>query len=64
MHVWLGTYVYMAPEVIRSEPYNEKCDVYSFGIVLNELVTGEYPYIETTYKPYQVKWANKIYSKW
>lgn len=54
----------MAPEVIRSEPYNEKCDVYSFGIVLNELVTGEYPYIETTYKPYQVKWANEIYSKW
>jgi serine/threonine protein kinase len=26
----LGTYVYMAPEVIRCEPYTEKCDVYSF----------------------------------
>ncbi|CAL5421907.1 unnamed protein product [Camellia sinensis] len=27
------TYVYMAPEEIRCEPYNEKCDVYSFGII-------------------------------
>lgn len=42
----LGTYVYMAPEVIRCEPYNEKCDVYSFGVILNELVTGDHPFIE------------------
>ncbi|KAK3436052.1 hypothetical protein EUGRSUZ_C00711 [Eucalyptus grandis] len=40
-----GTYVYMVPEVIRCEPYDEKCDVYSFGIILNELITSEYPYI-------------------
>nr|GEW56721.1 serine/threonine-protein kinase STY17-like [Tanacetum cinerariifolium] len=49
-----GTYVYMAPEVIRSEPYDEKCDVYSFGIILNELLTGHYPYIETDYGPSKV----------
>ncbi|KAI3705797.1 hypothetical protein L1987_76039 [Smallanthus sonchifolius] len=49
-----GTYVYMAPEVIRSEPYDEKCDVYSFGIILNELLTGEYPYIETDYGPSKI----------
>uniref|UniRef100_A0A1D1XKZ4 Putative serine/threonine-protein kinase DDB_G0267514 n=1 Tax=Anthurium amnicola TaxID=1678845 RepID=A0A1D1XKZ4_9ARAE len=49
-----GTYVYMAPEVIRSEPYNEKCDVYSFSIILNELITGEHPYIETDYGPSKV----------
>ncbi|KAL6216840.1 hypothetical protein ACLB2K_010058 [Fragaria x ananassa] len=46
-----GTYVYMAPEVIQCEPYNEKCDVYSFGIILNEIITGNYPYIETDYGP-------------
>lgn len=45
----------MAPEVIRCEPYDEKCDVYSFGIILNELITGEYPYIETDYGPSKVK---------
>ncbi|PSS11753.1 Serine/threonine-protein kinase [Actinidia chinensis var. chinensis] len=49
-----GTHVYMAPEVIRCEPYNEKCDVYSFGIILNELITGEYPYIETDYSPCRI----------
>ncbi|XP_028807016.1 serine/threonine-protein kinase STY13-like [Neltuma alba] len=49
-----GTYVYMAPEVIRCEPYNEKCDVYSFGVILNELLTGNYPYIETDYSPTKI----------
>ncbi|XP_054796776.1 uncharacterized protein LOC129302127 [Prosopis cineraria] len=49
-----GTYVYMAPELIRCEPYNEKCDIYSFGIILNELVTGNHPYIETDYSPTKI----------
>ncbi|KAH0645014.1 hypothetical protein KY284_032898 [Solanum tuberosum] len=49
-----GTYVYMAPEVIRSEPYDEKSDVYSFAIILNELLTGEYPYIQTHYNPSKI----------
>lgn len=45
----------MAPEVIRCEPYTDKCDVYSFGIMLNELITAEHPYIETSYGPSKVK---------
>ncbi|RWW01959.1 hypothetical protein BHE74_00044093 [Ensete ventricosum] len=44
----------MAPEVIRCEPYTEKCDVYSFGIILNELITGEHPYMETTFGPAKI----------
>ncbi|KAI9106818.1 hypothetical protein K1719_022346 [Acacia pycnantha] len=44
----------MAPEVIRCEPYNEKCDIYSFGVILNELLTGNYPYIETDYSPTKI----------
>nr|XP_009419455.2 PREDICTED: serine/threonine-protein kinase STY17-like [Musa acuminata subsp. malaccensis] len=50
----MGTFVYMAPEVIRCEPYTEKCDVYSFGIILNELITGEHPYIETSFGPAKI----------
>ncbi|RZC85534.1 hypothetical protein C5167_041720 [Papaver somniferum] len=49
-----GTYVYMAPEVIRLESYDEKCDVYSYGVILNELITGEHPYIETDFGPSKI----------
>jgi serine/threonine protein kinase len=34
----------MAPEILRGEKYEEASDVYSFGIVLVELLTGEIPY--------------------
>jgi len=34
----------MAPEVIRGELSNEKCDVFSFGVILWELVTLQQPW--------------------
>jgi len=39
-----GSQAYMAPEVVMWEPYNESVDIYSFGIILWPLVTGEIPY--------------------
>ncbi|KAI7747313.1 hypothetical protein M8C21_013434 [Ambrosia artemisiifolia] len=39
-----GTYRWMAPEVIEHKPYDHKADVFSFAIVLWELLTGEVPY--------------------
>ncbi|EDO37575.1 predicted protein, partial [Nematostella vectensis] len=39
-----GTVAWMAPEVIRNEPCSEKVDVWSFGVLLWELLTGELPY--------------------
>lgn len=34
----------MAPEVARNEAYNSKADIYSFGIILLELVKRDLPY--------------------
>ncbi|XP_050259496.1 serine/threonine-protein kinase STY46-like isoform X3 [Quercus robur] len=39
-----GTYRWMAPEVIEHKPYDHKADVFSFAIVLWELLTGKLPY--------------------
>ncbi|XP_052170538.1 probable serine/threonine-protein kinase SIS8 [Diospyros lotus] len=39
-----GTPEWMAPEVLRNEPANEKCDVYSFGVILWELATLRVPW--------------------
>ncbi|KAL0360377.1 UNVERIFIED_CONTAM: Serine/threonine-protein kinase STY17 [Sesamum radiatum] len=39
-----GTYRWMAPEVINHQPYDQKADVFSFAIVLWELVTAKVPY--------------------
>lgn len=47
-----GTPEWMAPEVLRNEPANEKCDVYSFGVILWELATLCIPW--TGLNPMQV----------
>lgn len=36
----------MAPEVFRGEGVTPKVDVYSFGIVLWEMLTGKAPFLE------------------
>ncbi|TPP60917.1 M3K12 [Fasciola gigantica] len=39
-----GTVAWMAPEVIRNEPCSLKVDVWSYGVLLWELLTCEIPY--------------------
>ncbi|CAK8539394.1 unnamed protein product [Lathyrus sativus] len=39
-----GTPQWMAPEVLRSEPSNEKSDVFSYGVVLWEIMTQSIPW--------------------
>ncbi|CAL5370059.1 unnamed protein product [Camellia sinensis] len=44
-----GTLGYMAPEVLNGNPYNRKCDVYSFGICLWEIYCCDMPYPDLSF---------------
>ncbi|CAK8563046.1 unnamed protein product [Lathyrus sativus] len=50
-----GTYRWMAPEMIREKRHTKKVDVYSFAIVLWELITGLTPFDNMT--PEQAAYA-------
>ena len=42
---YVGTPVYMAPEIIRGQPYDEKIDVWAIGVLAYFLSTqGKYPF--------------------
>ena len=42
----IGTYQWMAPEVIQGNSYGAPADVYSFGIILSEFCTHQVPYAD------------------
>ena len=47
MTSYLGSIAWMAPEIMegRTTVYSEKVDVFSFGMVLYELITSRRPYM-------------------
>ena len=64
-----GSLRYMAPEVADTRPYNHKCDVYSFSILLWELLSCKKPYAGLSIDDYydQVVYGGvrpNIESKW
>lgn len=41
-----GSPYYMAPEMAAGDGYNEKCDVWSLGVIFYYLLAGAFPYDE------------------
>ncbi|MGQ9836509.1 MAG: serine/threonine-protein kinase [Cyanobacteriota bacterium] len=42
-HAYLGTLAYSSPEQLEGSPLDARSDIYSFGIMLYEMVSGEMP---------------------
>jgi serine/threonine protein kinase len=41
-----GVMPYVAPEVLQSQPYTQAADIYSFGIIAYEMLSGLPPYYD------------------
>mmetsp|Transcript_8946 Transcript_8946/g.13375 ORF Transcript_8946/g.13375 Transcript_8946/m.13375 type:complete len:633 (-) Transcript_8946:82-1980(-) len=41
----MGTFEYMAPELFQKKQHTRACDVYALGVSMNELFTGQLPYM-------------------
>ncbi|RHZ45374.1 hypothetical protein Glove_680g80 [Diversispora epigaea] len=44
-----GVIPYIAPEVLTGQKYSQASDIYSFGIMMNEIVTGLPPYYNVSH---------------
>jgi NIMA (never in mitosis gene a)-related kinase len=40
-----GTPLYLAPEQMRNEPYNDKADIWSLGVLFYEMAALDYPFM-------------------
>ena len=43
-----GTPLTMAPEIINDEEYNDKCDLWSLGVIIYQMFFKQYPYSSNT----------------
>ena len=44
----LGSWKYLSPEQVQSQPVSPQTDIYALGIMLYEMLAGKHPYEDTT----------------
>src|ERR1044072_5038991 len=42
----LGVLPFVAPEILRGEEFTKAADIYGFGMLMSEIISGEVPFID------------------
>ena len=55
----IGSIMYMAPEILKSQPYDEKIDIWSAGVIFFNMITGCEPFSHGNLKNMEYNILNK-----
>lgn len=58
LHAFVGTPLYMPPEIINNRAYSYKADIWSLGVIFYELLALKPPFMDYTYQSLLVKICN------
>ncbi|MFY9223159.1 MAG: two-component regulator propeller domain-containing protein [Blastocatellia bacterium] len=56
----IGTPIYMAPERLMLKDYDESSDIYSLGVMIYQMLSGQFPFIGNLASFYDIKTAHLL----
>ncbi len=57
-----GSYFYCAPEILKENKYTTASDVYSFGLIICEIMTNELPFsFSNIYEKQSIEFKCKMF---